>query len=316
MPTFEFNKTPFDPEKTSDRHLSDRYCSDRPPIGGAGKDLCASEVKGHAFDRLRDECVIALKVYDSCRNQECLTNNELGPARAAEDTCVDGFMIRCGDVIVPPCSAASVSIDCLVLRRVLIVDKQPCQFNSGFWDIDLKYVFEYRLNFREANGCPLDPIMANSICNRRVTLFGSMGGGAVVATDLFGDVMSDNSDCAPIVFVDAKPLALAAELKYRKCHHHGKCDCECEGDDEADCIHVAIGLFSIIKLCRLVALTVQSKGFCKPPEGEEICPLNPCDYFNDMCFPMDIFSPPQKPEFEAGVSWCIPKEYEDACGCE
>jgi hypothetical protein len=38
--------------------------------------------------RLREERIIALKVYDSCRQQNCLLPAEIGPARAAEQLCV------------------------------------------------------------------------------------------------------------------------------------------------------------------------------------------------------------------------------------
>ncbi len=33
-------------------------------------------------DRVREECIIALKVYDFCRQQDCLTCDVLGSARA------------------------------------------------------------------------------------------------------------------------------------------------------------------------------------------------------------------------------------------
>ncbi len=35
-------------------------------------------------DKVKQECIIALKVYDSCRQQDCLTACEIGPARAAD----------------------------------------------------------------------------------------------------------------------------------------------------------------------------------------------------------------------------------------
>ncbi len=58
--------------------------------------------------RLREECIVALKVYDSCRQQDCLTEAEIGPARAAEDVCINGEHMKEGDVIDPPNDAGSV----------------------------------------------------------------------------------------------------------------------------------------------------------------------------------------------------------------
>ncbi len=84
-------------------------------------------------------------------------------------------------------------------------------------------------------------------------------------------------------------------------------------------VEVTIGLFTIIKLFRIVQLTVQSHGFCIPPECEEIAPQNACEFFESIDFPMDIFAPPQKPEFLAGISGNIPAGHhkgDKPCGCE
>ncbi len=59
---------------------------------------------GSALDprRLREECIIAFKVYDFCRQQDCLTSDILGPARAAEYTVLNGNAIEEGAIITPP----------------------------------------------------------------------------------------------------------------------------------------------------------------------------------------------------------------------
>lgn len=290
MPTFEFNKKPQNEQVT-----------EKP-----AKAVDAAEATSAELDsrRLREECLISLKVYDSCRKQECLTENEIGPARAAEDGSIDGQDYNEGEIIIPPNKAASVSVDYLYVKKVLIVDKRPCQFKNGFWDIDIKYVFEYELTFREADGTSFEPIKANSIYNKHVTLFGSFGGYIVTATDMFGMTGDEpRSNDSPIVFVEAKAIELSAEIKYPR---HLCCN---DGDnDEMGWVNVIIGLFSIVKLCRIVSLLVESKGFCTPPECEDICPLNPCEYFEDMDFPMDIFAPPQKPEFMSGACGNIPSD--------
>ncbi len=110
--------------------------------------------------------------------------------------------------------------------------------------------------------------------------------------------------------MEAKAVALSAELKFCKpkrhcmpCHHHDEPGSDVGGlFGEPNEVLVTIGLFSIIKVFRIVNLTVQSHGFCIPEEGQEISPLNPCDFFDNLDFPLDIFCPPQKPEFFAGVS--------------
>lgn len=37
--------------------------------------------------------------------------------------------------------------------------------------------------------------------------------------------------------------------------------------------------------------------FCIPKECENVSPLSPCDFFESLDFPMDVFAPPQKAEF-------------------
>ncbi len=264
--------------------------------------------------RLKEECIIALKVYDSCRQQDCLTPDIIGPARAAECTCIGDEQIREGDVIDPPSNAAAVTIDKLKVKKIIIVEKEPNAFRRGFWDIDLKYVFEYRLTFREADGSVIGSIRANSIFNKKVTLFGSVGEDLVISTDLLCNY-GDNStlDAEPFVLVEAKAVALSAELRYQRRRPLGSEDLSPEPNE----VQVTIGLFTIIKLYRIVNLTVESRGFCIPPVCEDISPLNPCEFFNNLDFPMDIFAPPQRPEFLAGISGNIPANggNNGDCGC-
>ncbi len=112
--------------------------------------LGIQETINNAVDvcRKREECIIALKVYDSVRSQDCLSADDLGPARAAEDCCICEHDVQEGDIIIPPSNAAAVSIDKLKVKKILIIEKEPSPFRNGYWDIDLKFVFEYRLTFR------------------------------------------------------------------------------------------------------------------------------------------------------------------------
>lgn len=110
-------------------------------------------------------------------------------------------------VFMPPSNAAAVTIDRLKVKKIIIVDKEPNPFKNGFWDIDLKYVFSYRLTFREADGQTIGSVRANSIFNKRVTLFGSVGADLVIATDLFkhfGD--STTIDAEPFFARGQNPL--------------------------------------------------------------------------------------------------------------
>lgn len=272
-----------------------------------GNECGENECGGYNHNKLKDECIIALKVYDFCRQQDCLTNAVLGPARADCFTHIGNKTIQEGDIIDPPENSASVSVEHLKVKKVIVADKEPNPFRNGFWDITLKYVFRYVLVFREADGTIIGKVAANSIYTKKVTLFGSIGTDISISTDLLcGTNSSMELDSDPFVLVESKAVALGSELIYPS----RKCSCPDNEPLEPIEVGVTIGLFTIIKLFRLVNLSVVSKGFCIPNECEDISPLNPCEFFDNLDFPMDIFAPPQKAEFLAGISGNIPKDEE------
>ena len=251
------------------------------------------------------------------KEKDCLTSDVLGPARAECFTHLGNKTIQEGDIIDPPSNAATVSMENLRVKKVIVSDKEANPFKNGFWDVTLKYVFVYTLVFREADGTVIGRIHANSIYTKKVTLFGSIGTEISISTDLLNPAGSGcselNSD--PFVLVESKAIALGAELKYQ----NRQCCCGDEALEPTE-VGVTIGLFTIIKLFRLVNLSVLSRGFCIPKECEDISPLNPCEFFDSLDFPMDIFAPPQKTEFLAGISGNIPREAtananNNSCGC-
>lgn len=193
-------------------NFNSRDCNTR------GKDKCCEKSKdcspkGCNSDqrKLREECLIAFKVYDSCRQQDCLGECELGSARAAENICINGNHIKEGEIIDAPNEAASVIMDKLKIKKIIIMDKKLNEFKKGYWDIDIKYVFEYRLTFRESNGCVIGCVKANSIFDKSVLLFGSVGSEFVIGTDLLsigkcGD--STTVDADPFTLVEAKSVLI------------------------------------------------------------------------------------------------------------
>ena len=247
--------------------------------------------------RVKDECIVAHKVYDSCRRQNCLTPRELGPALCVEhDHMLQ--LLRSGDeeddrdmrggsddarhednIIVPPHGAVSVTMDHVTIKKIQVVDKQPSPFRIGFWEVVVKYVFEYRLTFRDAGGCVIECKQAMNVFNMKSTLFGSVGGDLVIGTDLYRENDGSTFDAAPFIWVEAKALGLDARID----RHQGHCE-----------VHVTIGLFCILKLIRMVHLNVQSKGFCIPNQCQDQGDINPCEYFAELEFPMDIFAPPER----------------------
>jgi len=152
------------------------------------------------------------------------------------------------------------------------------------------------LLFREEDGCIIGEVGAYSNYNKRISLFGSDSSELFIATDMYshGEGMLG---VEPFVNIEAKPMNLGSEIHTR--HHHG---------NEYRDIHITIGLFYITKLFRIVDLSVQSRGFAIPSVCEGGSNINPCDFFGNLSFPMDIFAPPQKPEYFAGISGDIPPQ--------
>jgi hypothetical protein len=260
----------------------------------------------------REECIVALKVYDHCRQQICLDEEAIGPARAAHDSNCCGMHISEGEIIRPPFDAFSVTVRDFKLKKIVVIGKKPNEFRDGFWDVDLKYVFCYKLEFLEIDGDVICCIAATSVFTKRFTLFGSTGSDNVIASDILPN-LSETLDGDPIVVVQGKAIVLAADIKCARRR--------CEGDfspvprpipgvggvaaggpgpgpvSNNREVVVTIGLFTIVKLCRLVDLTVESRGFCVAEECDNISPLTACEFFNTLDFPFDVFSPPQKREF-------------------
>ena len=250
-----------------------------------------------AADRRRviEENIIAMKIYDFCRNQECLTREQLGAPRALEPLSICGKNIHEGDIIPVPYEASSVTMDKLRVSKVLIISKEPSSFKKGYWDIELKIVFKYRLLFREEDGCVIGEVKAYSNYNKRINLFGSDSSELFMATDMYANGSENMLGVEPFVNIEAKAMNLGAKIKTK--HHHEK---------EYKDLYVTIGLFSIIKLFRIVDLSVESKGFAIPKVCEGTSSIDACDFFGKLSFPMDIFAPPQKPEYLAGISGDIP----------
>jgi len=262
---------------------------------------------GHDCEKSKDECIIALKVYDSCRQQSCLRPEALGEPIAAETIASGPCEVIKGAVVTPPTGAASVQIDDLKTKKISIISKVRDEFREGFWIITVRYTFEYRLTFHDTENEVICSVLADSVYTRQVILFGSEGSEIAVGTDFF-DGFAGELEAAPFVLVEAKAMALEAVIR-----------------NEEDCPHrfisVTIGLFSIIKLFRMVNLLVESNGFCIPDDCEELSPLKPCDFFEKLDFPTNVFDPPQRKDFseravDMGAKMGRAMWRKGDCGCD
>ena len=252
-----------------------------------------------SFLRPQPECTIALKVYDSCLLKKCL--DELGAVnRYVDGNCTDRRLELDGELE----TADEVKV---VATKVIVtgIRKKARRNKPGYWDITIRFTFVFELEFYndgdliEVDGH--DYVEACASFSKTVTLYGAPEiGDLVFATDLINEEDNGglpNLKSEPFVWVEAKAIGLAAEI--RRASNPGPGGPGGPGCGRRREVHVTVGLYAIIKLFRLVNLSVMSTGMCKIPEEctceGPICE-NPCDYFKNMEFPTDIFSPPSKPE--------------------
>ncbi|MDR2182748.1 MAG: hypothetical protein LBE55_01100 [Clostridiales bacterium] len=297
MAAFEFGNYP---ERPGRPHFSAPGQQEVPAVEAAPEADALS-----AAPRLRTEPILALKIYDSCRNKNCLTPSDLGgPALSMG-----------GEPILAPDEAQSVRIEDLTIGRISILSKQRSDFRKGYWDIDIQYDFDYTLRYVSRGGTEIGTTPATNSFTQRLSLFGSLGAGVAIATDIIaGGITGLGGE--PFVLAEARAIGLAAEIKRDHCRRRHNDHPGHPAAEEIEALRhhhrrhahvfVTIGLFSIVKLFRLVSLLVESRGFVIPDVCDNVMPPNPCDVFEDLGFPMDTFSPPQKREFMSKESLDIP----------
>lgn len=210
----------------------------------------------------KDECIFAYKVYDSCRQQDCL----ILPVLNLNGT--------------PYVDHVPITFDDALTVTPEIKDIRPNNIKEGYYDIDIQYTFNYNVKGDSAVAGP-----KKSVFNKTVTLFGSKSSDVTIVTNYpdykNGSAFEPLSQKKPYVIVEAS----VNFLKFESVPIAGSVDKN---------FLITLGLFTIIKISRPVNLFVSSTGFCKP----EKC-VDPsddvCDFFeNDVKFPFDIFNPPQK----------------------
>jgi hypothetical protein len=282
--------------------------------------VVAGLIDGEDICKLREAvCVQVDKVYDHCRDKDCV-----------EDAVVDFIE----DVQCLIDKAVKVKVkDAEVVKVLSDLDEVP--FKRGFFTVNVRYKIKVKVEFcyRDQFGqlVSSDPKVGFVWFSKTVILFGSEGQVKIFsATD--AECCSPNTDgdgCGALMQQDnkpnvtvevAEPLVLNARIKRIRCHHVNPCslgeneefDGFVEGRPGAPTkrVVVTIGIFSIIKLTRLVQLLIPAFNFCFPTQ-ECIASTdeNPCELFETIDFPFDQFFPPQIFDFPVES-----EEEDDKCG--
>ncbi len=246
-------------------------------------------------------CIHTDKVYDSCRDKDCLENIRV-------------YLTASGQEIVD----RAINVKCTKAEVIWVFsDIEPVPFNRGFYSIDLKYFFKITLAVFTGVSRPTE-VEGLATFDKKVILFGSEGNAKVFASDYKEDAFDPqlwkktNMPKAIIEVVD--PITLGAKVA-----DVGERSCPCDDDidiasipesvcrvfddnfvlgGEAKRVFVSIGIFSIIKLERRVQLLIPAYDFCVPnKECVGATDDNPCDLFERISFPVDEFFPPERSAF-------------------
>ena len=265
------------------------------------------EVKGLAPDlgHFSDECLIARKVYGRCRQQDCLRPFdstvitpppgaiEIGSSRLGQPTpiTIGGVTTNPNQIIsFPVANGTQVQ---LVPGTFKISDIShtvtPSAFSQeGFFDLSITYTFAYDLRVTYP-GVPTPTITTFTAFTTYTKLLSLFGGESSTQRIAIADSLLNPPDLyantanLPGVLIEAiaNPLQQPVLGIYPGT----------TPGTLANQIDLTIGLFTIIKLYRIVNLTVSSCGGCDIPECEPITG-DPCEFFNSLPFPFEDFDPP------------------------
>lgn len=269
-------------------------------------------------------CIHTDKVYDSCRDKDCLES-------------VRVYLTNSGQDVVD----RAISVKCTKAEVIWVFsDIEPVAFNRGFYSVDLKYFFRIRLAVFTGVGRPTE-VEGLATFGKKVILFGSEGNAKVFESrykeDAFDPQLWRKTNMPHAVVEVVDPITLDAKLVDVRDKHNCCCDddfdiasvpesvCRVFDDNfalsgEAKRVFVSLGIFSIIKLERRVQLLIPSYDFCIPnKECVGSTDDSPCDLFGRIAFPIDEFFPPEKNAF---VDCDNPDPTADAriiredCGCK
>ena len=240
-------------------------------------------------------CVHTRKVYDSCKDKECLQDLRV-------------YLTRCSQPYFE--SAINVKPKTAELLWAYI-DVEPIPFNKGFYTVDVKYFYKVTADAFCGVGRPKE-IHGLATYDKRTVLFGSEGSVRIFSSSVAehaNDVQNIEKTNLPVAVVEVvDPVALGVKVVD---NNDCCCDaspyeipegvCRCFDDDllvTDDCkkLYATLGQFSIIRLERDIQLLMPAYDICLP---EKECAGNsddPCDLFSKFKFPVDEFFPPKQSE--------------------
>jgi len=235
-------------------------------------------------------CVHTRKIYDSCRDRDCISDLRVFPA---------------GDAQAALNNASSVRAKSAELLYVGI-DIEELAFNRGYYSIDAR--FYCKINGEASVRGLVEPFTGLSVFNKRVILFASEGNAKVFTSDAgLPDARTLCGTSKPKAVVEAVDPII---LEMRMLDPDENADSEIFDAPEfvrdvfpggvspaapGRRLYVTLGQFSIVRLERDSQLMIPSCSYCMPGEdcsggGDN----DPCTLFDRISFPVDEFFPPDE----------------------
>ena len=265
-------------------------------------------------------CIHTKKIYDSCRDKDCIEDLRVYPTRASQAVIDRALSVRGG-------------------RAELLqayIDVEPASYNRGFYSVDIRYYYRITAEAFVGGSRPAE-ISGLAVFDKRVLLFGSEGN-AKIFTSRFrpeaGDCQGMGRSNLPEAVVEAvDPILLSLKL-IDPCDFTcpppcpppgGPCNpcppppppCGCCAENELteippcisacfDCdlafdggcrrLYVTLGQFSMVRLERDSQLLIPMYDYCMPTRecagGDEDGDEDPCEIFRQIRFPVGEFFPP------------------------
>lgn len=228
-------------------------------------------------------CIHTRKIYDSCRDKDCVEDLRVYPTAASQPYIESAFSVR-------PTAAKLLYAD---------VNVDEITFNRGYYTVDVTFFYEVcGITFPGEN-----PVNGLAVFNKRVMLFGSEGSVKIFSSDsLF---LTDSTDqpvaivecvdpiCLHMKLVDACPTGLSADVRDippNILNYFGE---QLVLVDNARILLATLGQFSIIRLERDSQLVIPVHDFCFPDkECSGASEDDPCTMFSRIRFPVEEFFPP------------------------
>ncbi len=232
------------------------------------------------------------KIYDSCRDKDCLEDLRLYPDAASQAAIAKAIGIR------------ARSVELLFAG----IDVEEASFNRGYYTVDVR--FFYRIKGEAYTlGSGTESISGLCVFDKRVLLFGSEGSAKVFTSRAAPGLERTELPMAVVEAVDPivlniRTVDLAEDLSPGE-QELGEIPAFIaaafpEGialNRSPRRVYVTLGQFSIIRLERDTQLLMPAYDYCMP---EKECTAgtddDPCALFRRISFPVDEFFPPDTVE--------------------